>query len=210
MIIYTAIFGRKDRLRPIASQAPAVCFTDEPVEADGWDVRVVPVIEGPVYSSRLYKMLPHRFLDDPVTLYLDGNMRLIQDPSADYSGLVAESEDGFCVHPHPERTCVYRELDACKRLKKAPVEALELQEARYRQEGMPEENGLWAGTVILRDGRSQQLSEEWFTEYGTWRTRDQPSLAYVLWKRGMRPAPLPGGLWGPGVNPYYRRVPHAW
>lgn len=87
-VVYTAIFGGYDRLAPVSNYPGCdfVCFTDDAtLSVDGWRIIHVAASDTGLTTAalnRIYKMLPHRFLADyNQSLYVDGNIRVVADPS---------------------------------------------------------------------------------------------------------------------------------
>ena len=106
IVVYTAIFGDIDRLWSVyplaAGNADHLAFTDRPLSEVGlwtdderpsirkgtsgmhppstWHLQMVE----PEYSSRRqarhYKALAHRYIDADVTIWIDGNVRLLKPP----------------------------------------------------------------------------------------------------------------------------------
>jgi hypothetical protein len=76
VVVYTACFGRRPYLLPLAGQPEGlrfICFTDTRVNAPGWEVIVMPPPEG---GEALLGICPHRFLaeaapDADWSLFLD-------------------------------------------------------------------------------------------------------------------------------------------
>jgi hypothetical protein len=184
-VVYTAIFGDYDYLhepRSSPSDVDFVCFTDGEPSSDAWEVRTPELNDlSPSSKNRAVKILPHRFLANYETsLYVDGNMQILGDVSHlfdDYSGSLA-------APPHPRRSCVYAEAEACKDLGKAEPDAVDHQMERYRQDGMPERFGLWENGLLLRshhDDDLRRFSEHWWKEFRSNPHRDQLSFPYVVW-----------------------------
>jgi hypothetical protein len=133
-------------------------------------------------------MMPHVVLPDyDYWIWMDGNQQLAEDPWK----LVAEYlEDGVNIasYKHPDRECVFQELDACLKMRKDDPTIMQYQIDRYKDEGYPAKNGLTETTVVLRRNcdETQNLDEAWWHEIQRGSLRDQLSLDYVLWKHKIK------------------------
>jgi len=92
----------------------------------------------------------------------------------------------ICVFEHCERGCVYKEAEACIRLKKDNPARIRAQVDRYRREGYPYNNGLGETTAVLRRHTKamEDFNEAWWEEIRTGSCRDQLSFNYAHWKLG--------------------------
>ena len=165
--LYTAICGKYDKDR-----------TDVRVFRDK---RADKFIE-PVMNAKVYKVLPHKFIDSPLRIWMDGNIK----PRKGAATLIREllGEDDIAVFKHPVRKCVYEEY-APARLRLAPhLQALiDDQVARYKADGMPKDFGLAECGVILSraNGATREFFERWWAEISRYSSRDQVSFPYVWW-----------------------------
>lgn len=206
LVIYTAIFGNKDTLNEDQYPVPGadyICFTDNPnVKSSTWDVRHVPLKFGcPIKSAREYKILPHKYLSQYNTsIWIDGNFIVISDlrPLTEYSkdaDLVAMDHDDPALFDR--RDCVYEELKALIKYRKADPDTMRSQVTGYREEGYPEHNGLSVTGMLIRrhnDERVIEFMEDWWKEVSTKSIRDQLSLNYVEWKGGYDIYTIPGDI----------------
>lgn len=201
-VVYTAVFGGYDRLAPVAfhSDCDFVCFTDEiGLVVPGWRViHVSPEESGlPTASlNRIYKMLPHRFLADyDQSLYVDGNIRLVADPSRLFDKYLAGR--AIAIPRHRERDCIYAEADFCVKIGLCHREEIERQLRVYRADQFPPRLGLTENSIILRDHRASELAalmEDWWRAYCEGAKRDQLSLPYLAWKHGIAIADIAEGV----------------
>ncbi|MCC7422019.1 MAG: DUF616 domain-containing protein [Planctomycetaceae bacterium] len=186
LTVYTAIFGRRDRLLAPTFRHPEVkhlCFTDDPANvADGVETVHIPSWEEwtPNRQAKWFKLHPPT--DD--TLWIDGSYRLIGDPRP-----VFESVDALGLGKHPWRDCTYTEARECRRHRLDDIATIEMQMDAYRSEGFPERWGLWEGGLIFR--RMAELSVRqwqtlWWREICAGSRRDQLSLPYSLWRTGVK------------------------
>jgi hypothetical protein len=200
--VISAVFGPVRPPSPAAA-VPGVrclCYTDAATVPAGWELRRLPGellhALGPRRANRYVKTHALELLPDAeVVVYADaefevaGDIRLLVGPALGSSDIA--------VFRHPDRVCVYQELDACRSLKKAPADALSRQAARYRGARLPERSGLWALGVLgqRNTAAARAFSQAWWKEIHANHTdRDQPSFGYVAWRDRLRPAALPGEL----------------
>lgn len=209
LTVYTAIFGGIDTLiRPVdkalESDCRYVCYTDDAkMTSDVWDVRVIdPGADSSVVASRRFKILSHLHMEGD-SIYLDGNMK-IQD---DLSGTLPDNDMG--VFAHPERDCIYKEIDACVRFRKESAIMGAKLRTHYLALKMPACKNLFACSLISRlcTPTVCRFNERWWDDFTAISTlRDQPSFAYATWLLGLEPEIIPGYL---RDNRWVVRVPHV-
>jgi len=158
-----------------------------------WDVRVVkPKFRSKRKTARYYKALAHQhFPDADVTIWLDGNARLLIPATKAVKWLRGTD---FATFNHQDRKCLYREAEFCMRMGKGRKAQLLAQMAAYKKVGMPQNWGLPETKCVIRRNTSkiQELNEAWWEQLSTQSIRDQVSLPYVCWRLGMRWAVIPG------------------
>lgn len=197
VVIYTAIFGGKDGLLP-QKKIPGVdfiCFTDTPMRASPWDVRMVPSKNrDPNRCAKEFKILPHRFLKEyDVSIWIDGNFLVVGDVIDLVENVLAENSMAAFDHNatgFDARNCIYKEYESIMALMaggealKDDPEKMRCQVERYRKEGYPEEYGLISGGVLLRRHKDTclvRVMERWWNEIETGSRRDQLSFNYATW-----------------------------
>jgi hypothetical protein len=82
---------------------------------------------------------------------------------------------------------------------------------RYRRDQMPADFGLSENNVLLRyhgDSHIRGVMELWWQEVAGGSRRDQLSLSYVLWRRGIVPSFFFAGQKLLDELDYFRRVEH--
>lgn len=213
MVIYTAILGGVDRLPMPIIKAPCrmVCFSDQRWRHQGhwevvdWRQRISDGIPGnAALLSRYFKILPHRHFEDDYTIWIDGSDILRGNPLK----LIPFNED-MLLFRHPERTCVYSELDAIRRFRKDTPETTERLKSHYLDVGVPKNVGLAACSMIWRrrTGACIDFCERWWQEIlDTQTVRDQPAWAVTQWRKPISVRLLPGNHMR---NEYVRRRSHA-
>lgn len=221
IVIYTAIFGKKDHLlRPkfISPDCDYVCFTDQNFSTFPWQVRKAPrPLPDATRSARMYKLLPHKFLPEyEISIWVDGNVLIaknLTELSEKYlSGvnLVVPDHATSSFEPHD---CVYDEVKTLIRLNEKgkfqdDTEILRRQAEQYRKSGYPEHNGIaWTFLLLRKHNESDvvQFDEDWWRELEQWSKRDQMSFNYVAWKNHFKFAYLEGD---PTKSAYFRRLSH--
>lgn len=193
-IIYTAVFGRiGDKLYPpqnIPDDIECHAFVDRDFGLkNGWLRR--PAIwkhaTNPRLRARRHKLLVHEIYPGvEYSLWVDGCLTPIVDPRR----IVEAHLDGvdIAVFSHMERNCLYKELEACIRLRKDNPQVMRDQVNRYRKEGYPYNNGLGETTALIRRHTPEAIEfcKAWWEELRANSVRDQLSFDYLMWKRGMK------------------------
>lgn len=209
MLLYTAIFGGYDTLKP--TPYPAVCLTDgSATSTKGWTVRTVLVPKGlsPQAASRYCKLFPWIYFPKArYSVYFDGNIQLKADPSKIV--LVWLKKHDIAVFKHPERMDLYDEALACVAYRKGDPEVIAAQMKRYREEGFPTKYGLAACWVLVRRHTDavKRFSDLWWEQLCKHSKRDQLSFDYVRWRTGLQYGIIQGNLLK-GKSAYFLRGKH--
>lgn len=211
MVVYTAIFGGKDKLREVdpVPGVDFVCFTDDDtLESGGW--KIVVAVDDPApprMRAKIAKILPHRYFPDhEYSLWVDGT----HTPAVDPRYLVVKylKTNDIAMFRHPVRDCLYDEMDACLKYNKGNAADIRRQRDRYLEEGYPSHNGLATCTVILRRHRSDHLvraMEDWWEQINRFSERDQLSFNYIKHRHGLNYTVIPGHVYN---NHYFHFQPH--
>ena len=181
-IVYTSIYGEYDNLKPQPDiGVDYICFTDNPnLKSDTWDIRYEPIYQHlhPRLRAKFHKLIcPF----DTLSLFIDGSIEIV-DPDI-FDELSNFLHNGFAVYRHPSgRSCIKSEL-----LESLPMEKYEGQPMReqvdyYFSQGFPEDYGLYACGLILRDGRYDDFGSKWMLENLAFSYQDQLSLPYLQWR----------------------------
>jgi hypothetical protein len=187
-VVYTAVFGSYDRVLPINPKwdCDFICFTDNPeCVSNGWRIEIVQLDgESPSQANRRYKMLPHKYLPNyERSLYIDGNIRIVADPSPLFDKYLDSA--AIAIPKHQDRCCAYAEAEICIQGAIVNKEITKKQMERYAEKGFPEKFGLTENGVILRQHLVKNiiaLMDLWWEEYCNGGKRDQLSLPYLIWK----------------------------
>ncbi len=199
LVVYTAIIGKYDTLDDpeyITPDCDYVCFTDQDVKSDVWEIRkILPLYEDNTRTARKYKILPHRFLPEyELSIWVDGNIQ-IRGNAWDYVNMHLGENNGFSVHNHMDcydkRNCVYQEANAIIHLGqlnggnyKDDPSTIHTQLQRYMDEGYPKDNTLVFTCTVLRRHNwelMKAVAETWWQELKYGSKRDQLSLNYSFW-----------------------------
>lgn len=142
----------------------------------------------PCLNAKIYKLLPHKFLDADITIWVDGNI-FLEVPAEQ---LVEEwlGDADMAMLRHYKRQDIYWEHKWIPyAIKNHPNKNFQLKEVNeqiehYRKIGVPDNIGLWMGGVIIRRNipSVNRLNEAWWAEVCRWSIRDQVSFPVVLRK----------------------------
>ncbi|WP_299154056.1 glycosyltransferase domain-containing protein [uncultured Tateyamaria sp.] len=142
-------------------------------------------------SSRLAKILPHRFLERyDSSIYIDANLK-VKGPLQSLFAQLDKASLIFFEHPEGRRD-IYSEVDICIKINKDDPEKLLEQAARYKALGFDGRASdgdapIPAGMVILRRHNEPtvvEAMEKWWSEYLAGSLRDQISLPFALRQTG--------------------------
>ena len=194
LVLFSALYGQREPLNVEVfgpfTHVRRVLFTDRTdLVFPGVDIIHLPA-DGldPARAARRVKLMPHRFLEEDWSLWLDNKSRLKRDPAEVLAQLQARSSSAFFAFPHFRRDCVYKELQTCWENGLDDYRTLKERQRTYRAEGMPEHAGLIEGHFLLRrhhDPAVAAFGEEWFDHVCRYSRRDQISFPYLAWKRGL-------------------------
>lgn len=218
--VYAAVFGNYDEiLEPLV--VPDNCdfyiITDQEVpEESVWQPLKIDLAEygleneNSIIKNRYFKMHPHViFPDHDFSLYIDGNVLLVTDPT---EFIYTMNEYGFMGHDHFRVNCSYVEVERSRVQKLGPEEEYDAHVAYLESEGLPYDYGLIECTVLFREHTNPKcivLMEEWWQEFLANSKRDQVNLPLVLWRHGIRTNEVAGLGTDLYSNYTFRRVPHA-
>lgn len=194
--VYTCIFGKYDMpLEPLFK--PDNCdyyiITDQEVPENSlWKKIDYSYLNDELKEltnaekNRYFKMLPHViFKDYKYSIYVDGNIKIYTDLT-EYIHKIKEC--GFATHLHSKRNCIYEEGKAVVKLGKEKQENVEKYFNELRKNNMPENYGLLECNVLVREHnniRCKEIMLDWWKEFKNKIKRDQLSLPYILYKRGI-------------------------
>jgi hypothetical protein len=141
------------------------------------------------------------------TLWIDGSQQIKAAGLLDSSSLWCGAR-AMASFKHPDRTCVYQELQACCRLAKDNAELMRQQVSAYRASGYPPFNGLVETACVLRKSTAEiaQFNAAWWRELAEHSYRDQLSFNYIAQRCGLKYGVIPGCR---SYSPFFEYVPHG-
>lgn len=211
-VIYTAILEGSDILNaPLYSEKSCdyICFTDNTkLRSDFWRiVRITPASETNRYMlAKAIKVLGADILcayDE--SLWMDGSILLKRDPWNLIDGQFSDSS--FAFMKHPNRSCIFEEIEACAVQGKDSRSNLDAVRLRLIDAGYPKNNGLISGGFIYRRHLDEvkQLFREWMRNIGQFSRRDQLTFNYTCWQKGQSVTYIDVDIFN---NEYFAVLPH--
>jgi hypothetical protein len=199
-LIYTAMFGGRDRPRPQTMQIPGCDFllvTDDPtmVVPHPWRVLYAePEHEHPNLAAKWWRTHPPFADHYHHVIWIDANME-IRIPSLATQAIAAVN-DGIAAWKHPRRDCIVDEMEASlgAEAQGGRYDHLPMREQvqAYLDEGYPLHNGLYAtGTIVWTPESAELLGQEWYDECVKWGYQDQISFPVVCWRHDIKPGVFP-------------------
>jgi hypothetical protein len=236
-VIYSCVTGRYDDVLAtvLASKALAdehtdfVLFSDRPdlVEAGvdevyrqvgghlAWTIRPVkykhPTCN--VRTARWHKINSHLSVPEyDYSLWIDGSqtikgVNLRSEVIEPYFSLPESKSQPVATFKHPDRTCVYQEAVACRKLRKDNPILLAKQVQSYRDEDYPPYNGMVETACVVRNNSVavRRFNEFWWNQLTKFSRRDQLGFNYTSWKTGIGYGHICGHR---ARSPYFEFVPH--
>lgn len=186
VVVYTAIFGKKDVLLDPEVVEPGVeyiCYSDQPQKSKVWRCIVSePTNPDPCRAAKIFKIMPQLFpeLKGKDTIWTDANLQLCKSITPLFEEM--DEDIGFFNHPYELQCCIYREARACQKKDYDNRKLIRDTVIRYRDEGHPSNWGLPMGRFILRRQTDQiiEFNEKWWEEISRGSRRDQLSLPVIL------------------------------
>lgn len=165
MIAYTAITSNKDKERH--------------------DIRVFSdydKFKNEVYNAKIFKILPHYFMDTDISIWMDGNISLNIPVEQAVKEWLGDADMAFFRHYKSKN--IDWELKWIKfkfnRRSEVTKEA-ERQVEHYKSLDIQKEEMLMGGFIIRRHTNEvARFNESWWAEICRWGERDQLSLPVVL------------------------------
>lgn len=185
--VFTAVVDGYDTVREptvIDPTADYYLFTDAPVpEGSVWQRRDFDFRSpDPTRTARFVKTHPHRYFPDhDWAMWMDGNLRLATLPEDFISDENADRD--IIAWQHPDRDCVYDELEECIALNKDDEALMRRQIDGLRASGYPEHNGLITSCVMVYRHRRPEVAallDDWWHAIETGSRRDQLSFNPTL------------------------------
>lgn len=137
----------------------------------------------PVMNAKIYKIMPHKFFDYDVSVYMDGNISYKVSEERAVRDLLGDAD--IALFKHYKSKGVEWELKWIKykfsRRSPVSLEAAK-QVEQYLKDGMTAQTQLYMGGIIIRRNvpSVNEFNEAWWAEICRWGQRDQLSLPMVL------------------------------
>lgn len=193
-LVVTAITDGKDALvdpPEVFENCDYIAYVDRKYDAVKiWEQREVLKFSGIDHfinrrNAKPYKILSAvMFPEYEYVIWEDGNHQLKKDPQL----IIDEyGEDvDMLLFKHPDRKCVYQEMNACAQWKLDHVENIQNQFNFYKANKMPENFGLFEmSTFIVKTTHvAKELQLMWWEQICRFSSRDQISLPFCLWRMG--------------------------
>lgn len=203
LTVYTCVFGNTDPLHEPLETGGArfICFTDQPIKSDKWEIVKTKYQSTPTRAARLMKAMSHRSVASEWALWLDANFTLMVNP---YS-LLEHGE--FVRFIHRDRKRISEEANEIIKLGKAKKATIQTQLATYQSDGFDTQDNkqkeLSCNSAVLRRHTPAiiELNEFWAKQLSTFSLRDQMSLDYCAWKLKVPMQAWPGNH---ADNPYFK------
>jgi len=162
-MIYTAIFGGKDSLRDDVHR-----FNDP-----------LKYTSNPRLAAKIYKVLPHLFMDVEWSVWIDGNIQL---HVSEQELIEMTMPNSIGVFRHWERDCIYDEGKFCIKIGKDKPNIINKQLADYKHLGYPKKHGLGQCSIIVRKHTPtiNRLNEQWWSHICRYSIRDQISFPVIF------------------------------
>lgn len=211
-VIYTAILADSDILNTplyVDKSCDYICFTDSAkLQSKFWRiVRIKPMVGANRYMvAKAIKVLGADILNEfDESIWMDGSILLKRDP-----WLLIDAQFSTCdfaFMKHPDRNCVFEEIEACAVQGKDSRTNLELVRSRLVEAGYPQNNGLISGGFIYRRHRPEirYLFRDWMRNITKFSRRDQLSFNYTCWRTGQSINYIDLDIFN---NDYFAVLPH--
>lgn len=183
-IAYTVLFSNYEELKeplvPIPDNWKLICFTDQNIKSDNWQIVKKELHGSAIRTARYYKILFHKIINTKYSLYLDASFQINTDLNAWWD---KRFKPPFTCVKHPLRNCIYKEAHDCLTFNRGNREEIKEQIKRYKKE-IPERAGLIQSGILMRERSNEVIDfcEQWYAELMRSSTRDQLSFTYAAHK----------------------------
>lgn len=178
-VCYTALFGDHDELKDPAIVTPGwryICYTDQPVKSNVWEIVQVKVIDTPRRTARWYKIMG--WIDWEFSMWVDASFKINRDLNEWWQ---LRFNSPFSAAKHPLRTSIYAEARSCIANGRDPEGKVTRQWHKYMSMGFPDYQGIITSGILLRENTPEniKLHEAWWRELSEQSDRDQLAFAFV-------------------------------
>lgn len=140
----------------------------------------------PVMNAKIYKILPHKFLDCDISIWLDGNIFLKVPQEKLVEDFLGDSDLALFNHNHSSQLGYeVRWIKYALRHrvnKKELLKEIDDQVDYYTKQGLTNRMKMVMGGMLIRRHTPlvTQFNEAWWAEVCQWSQRDQISLPAIL------------------------------
>jgi len=178
-VCYTALFGNYEELKEPTVITPGwdyVCFTDQPLTSNVWEIRNIELTETPQRMARKMKILG--WIHWKYSMWIDASFQINKDLNDWWN---ERFKAPFSCAAHPLRNDVYHEARTCIVNRRGDAEEINRQITRYAEMKLPANNGIITSGILLRENtlNNMLLHEAWWDEVCRFSVRDQLAFAYV-------------------------------
>ncbi len=192
-VIYTCLTGDYDNLLTHYCQNKNwdyICFSDniEMIKAKKiahWEIRPLQFNKlDRVKNARWHKTHPHILLPEyDYSLWIDANINVIGKGLFDKISPLIQNNSLLATLKHPERNCVYQEIEECIRIKKDDPNIINTMKNFLEHVNFAKNRGLHETSIIFRQHNVKAVSdvmELWFDMIRNYSRRDQLSFDFVI------------------------------
>lgn len=198
-VIYTANCGGRDHQHSQVEQDIDVDWRyitddDDVTVSAPWKRRLTydPAYEHPNLSAKWWKT--HPYGSYTYAIWIDASME-ITSPSFAREAIAALNGAPVATWNHPRRSSIHAEVEASlgREGQGGRYAGLPLREqaASYRDEGFPDDVGLFACGTMVWTWAARAMAEDWWRECVKWGYQDQVSFPVACWRAGITPAAFP-------------------
>ena len=178
-VCYTAIFSDYEELKEPTIITPGwryVCFTDQDLTSQTWEIVKKEAIDTPQRTARWFKIMG--WIDWEFSMWVDASFHIKKDLNDWWAD---RFKSPFSAAKHPLRTDVYAECRSCIVNNRGDNGRVQLQEERYKRLQVPMHTGIITSGILLRENTPDciTLHEKWWNELYNQSVRDQLSFAFV-------------------------------
>lgn len=176
--VYTSITNNKDT--QIKQDYDVLVFRDS-----------YDKFKDPRRNSRIQKILAHKYVNADISIYIDGNMKLLASPENIVDKYLGDYD--MALFKHGLRDCIYDEAMEVAKLRLDDPEAIIEQAKWYEDHEYAKHKGLLQGGIIIRrhNEKTERFNEAWWADYCRFSRRDQLSLMPAIEKSGVRVNMIP-------------------
>lgn len=188
------LFGGYDHLEEPNIVTPGwdyICVCEQSMDSAVWRIvdapaRVLLAASCPKRRSGLIKIFHYEAIPDDYDIVICGDACLTINCDLDrFVNEFFPKGTEIAVARHWGRNCLYEEAEAVRQLQFDNPAIVRAQMERYRSEGFPENQGLFANRLLVKLGKSDRVKRflgMWSEAYMQGSRRDQLSMTYALWR----------------------------